>query len=261
MLRLGDKTASFSYLQASAIITGVQIDFQAKNMMQLNENVLNYIYKDFPDSYEDKPAVYNEFIGKFGTHYFESANFGGLLYQKTIIENSYKYKADSRDIMASASGKFTKWVKFSVDVEKKKSSMNEDIDRHSETKSFYYGGLTDLSNQKDDSYLNQWQESVHKDPWLIGGKLVPIENLIMDDTKKAQLKKAIFVYRAKSYLEEFKRTRGLLGVTLPPESVALLAKIENYLDKPTGGQYDLSTVLENSKNIDKLFEIAQKIRG
>lgn len=63
----------------------------------------------------------------------------------------------------------------------------EDFSQHSESSIFYYGGASNLA--KKDS-LTQWWATVDKTPWLFGGKLKPIYELIANETVQDEVKLA-----------------------------------------------------------------------
>lgn len=228
--------------------------------MQPNDNFRKYL-DEFPLRYEDNPELYQKFIDSFGTHYFESAKFGGYLYQKTIIENSYLYKSNMKDISVNVKAKLSTFfvtASVGVDVQKSSSSVNEEFSSNSESHFSHFGGKVDLTNFQEEGAFAKWVDSVYKDPWLFAGKLEPIENLIANLTLRSQVKKAISVYRAKAFLADFRNTIYLGQVKLPGEDLKYLATIEQYLYNPKAGQYDLDKI---GKDISDLFERVQEIRG
>jgi len=152
--------------------------------MKLSLNFRNYIHQRLIGKFEDDPEQYYEFIHMFGTHYFEVALLGGYLHQKTIIKNNYYYRMNGQKVETFAKLTFFETLNVSGGHNSGKSSIDEEYRSNTQQTLYYYGGLTNLFDQKDGNHLIKWADSVHKDPWLFGGQLVPIENLISNVTIK-----------------------------------------------------------------------------
>ena len=61
----------------------------------------------------------------------------------------------------------------------------------------YYGGSLNLL---DDAGFKGWMPTIIKDPWLFRGNLKPIYELILDESKKREMKLAVQVHLDKAYL-------------------------------------------------------------
>jgi len=228
--------------------------------MKLSNTFLDMLL-DLPDAYEDDSIKYDEFINTFGTHYFGSAKFGGYLYQKTIITNSYLFQTSEKDVKVNVKTKFDTFFvsgSASVNVEKNSKSVDENFDQNSETHFHYFGGKTNIMNQTNNEHVRQWLDTVNKDPWLVGGQLTPIEEIITNEKIKSQVKKAISIKRARAFMVDFKDTLKLGKIVLPEKDLKLIADIDAYLKNP---KFKLQDPDEIGQSIENLFDKVEEIRG
>jgi len=231
----------------------VQVDFQDREEMLLSHNFQNYINKRLTGKFEDDPDVYYDFIRTFGTHYFESALFGGYLHQRTTIKNNYLRTMESQQIKAHLEVKFLWFVTASADYNSTKTKIDENIEANSENDFYYYGGITDLFNRNESDRLKKWSDTIHRDPWLFGGQLMPVSNLISNATIRAEVKKAVSFVFAKAFLHDFKSIVSLTHYQLSTEDRNLLGKIEYDLNNPkpdadvTKADKEIETMLRKVK--------------
>jgi hypothetical protein len=161
-----------------------------------------FVEKFLPEKYETNPAKYQEFVDTFGTHYFDSGFFGGFL-QQTIEMNSYmNLKMSEQEIKVNAEASFLTLVKLNGGYSGENKKVSEEFVKNTQTDASYYGGKSNL--MKAGGWADWW-ETVPRDPWLFGGNLKPIENLI-NGTKKAQVSEAVRIKLDKAFLNDMKNS-------------------------------------------------------
>ncbi|KAJ6220510.1 hypothetical protein RDWZM_006322 [Blomia tropicalis] len=209
-----------------------------------------------PARYEDNPEQYDLLINIFGTHYFEIAKFGGYLYQKTIIENNYLEQSRKEEISANLKLSFDGFFKLGVNMNAEYNQVTEESKKKFSSntqKNFYnYGGTTKFSTDPDKNYIGKWWSTINKDPWLFGGQLRPIENLVRNATIKREVAKAALLKRIRSYLTDFQNSIKMTPVELNEESKKMLTEIDQYLNN--NPSWDARDVLSHGKDIKKLFD-------
>ncbi len=241
--------------------------------MKLSEDFLEYVDNRLPAAYEDDPAAYDGFIASFGTHYFETGHFGGFLYQKTAIESEYLSSTDEQEISVNLEASFKSKLGIKGGFEKGKEDVRESLKAKSRSTFYYYGGRTDLSDtaggDKDDEdssnknrvdFLKEWQPTLLKDPWLLSGKLKPIELLVRNGTIRPQVAKAVAVRRARAHLDDLKRSVRLGGVRLSADDRKELETIERLLKSPKAVSTE-QLLRYGGEGVEALLERVQKIRG
>ncbi len=238
---------TLSFIKVSAYVSAVQMDFKPFVTLKPNNAFVHFLAK-LPATYSANPAVYQEFLDTFGTHYFESGIFGGYLRQETIVEDRYRYETNDRDITTNVQAKYQVMVSAKVGVDTSKNTKSVTFDRSTRTSRYYYGGKTNLVNEMSAEQFAKWQETVSHDPWLFGGLIKPIENLIDNEAVKGQIKTAVHVKLTKAYLQELKQTLVLISRQVPQTS-AQSGKINELLGQPIPNQAEVLKVAEQVKTL------------
>jgi len=201
--------------------------------------------------------MYDQFVENFGTHYFEMGIFGGYLYQKTFIEDSYMMSSDEHEVTANLEASFGGMVKATAEAEESRKKVSESFKKNSQTQFFFYGGTPVTISQDDPSgFMEQWVPTVNRDPWLFAGKVKPIENLIANDFARGELQKAISLKRARAYLAEIKYAVSIGRIPLDAQARAELNQIDQMLN--TSGSKDIGSVV---RNLDKINDMITSFRS
>lgn len=231
------------------------MDFKPHVALKPNEAFARSLGK-LPATYAANPAAFQEFLDTFGTHYFESGIFGGYLRQETVVENRYRYETNDRDITTNVQAKYQVMVSAKVGVDTSKNSKSVTFDQSTRTSHYYYGGKTNLVTAMSAEQFASWQESVSRDPWLFGGLVKPIENLIENEAVKNQVKTAVHVKLTKAYLQELKQTLVLISRQVPQTS-AQSVKINELLSQAVPNQAE---VLKIAEQVKSFVEDAQAVK-
>lgn len=240
----------------SAYVSAVQMDFRPYFNMKPNENFVSFVTKVLPAKYEEGADKYAEFLDTFGTHYFESGVFGGYLLQQTSIEDSYAYQTTDKDISATLQAGYLAMVSGKVAVDQSTSVKKDNFNEFTRTSHYYYGGQTNLVGKFNAEQFAQWSASVPKDPWLFGGRLKPIENLITDETVKAQVKTAVYVKKTRAYLEELKQTLMLISKVVA-QTQPEVTRISELMAQSVPKEADVHEV---AQHVEQLLAEAQAVK-
>ncbi|KAJ6217410.1 hypothetical protein RDWZM_008567 [Blomia tropicalis] len=191
------------------------MDFKPHTSLTPNDNFNQFVTNQLTGKYNDMPEKYQEFLDTFGTHYFESGIFGGYLLQQTVINDNYRYTTRDSEINANLNAKYQSLVNGHFDVDNNSNNRTAIFNQNTQTSRFFYGGQTNLLTNMDEKQFALWAASVPNDPWLFGGKIMPIETLISCEKVKAEVKSAVVIKRHKAYLQELKETLMLVSKTIP----------------------------------------------
>ncbi|XP_076070486.1 perivitellin-2 67 kDa subunit-like [Mytilus galloprovincialis] len=165
-----------------------------------------YLERFLPNTFDSSTCLkYMKFIKTFGTHYFSQGKFGGLLRLVLTTDQSYYQGRTDTQVKAQASATFFKIIKLGGGGSSRTQTVDSKFTQVTQKSVRYYGGSTNLLATGG---ISAWQPSVMKDPWLFGGSLTEISEMISDDKKRQSMKKAIQVYTDKAYLQELLRVIG-----------------------------------------------------
>lgn len=142
----------------------------------------------------------------------------------------------AQDIKGTLEAKFKMFAKVNVSVEKKEEKFNEEFDKQSTNRLYYFGGYKNLV---DIHAFEEWSKSVPLRPWLFSGKLKPIYEAISDTKKAEQLKIAMNVAFAREAVKDIH------------SSIISLKKKKEKLAVPKSSEIDW-------ENVKKFFDITQK---
>ncbi|XP_059157990.1 perivitellin-2 67 kDa subunit-like [Physella acuta] len=194
--------------EASAFLSVFRADVNTPDFLTLDEQLKSYIDKSLNGTFESSAQAYDKIIELFGTHYFSSANFGG--YIRVLLETDEKYalnKSES-DIKANAKASLDQLGSGKFDFSKEKLKTDEQFKTATHKTVKYYGGETNNTENVD---FPAWQSTIEKNPWLYSGKLVPISDLIKDETKKSSMIKAVKNHLLKGFLDELETSTHSLS--------------------------------------------------
>ena len=161
-----------------------------------------FVDQRLPITFDEDPARYAEFIDHFGTHYFANGKFGGVIRLLLETESSYfKGKTESK-IKAEAGGMFKNILKAKGGYDGATATVDEEFRRKTAKTIRFHGGNINLLNSEG---LKKWQPTVAENPWLFGGKLLPLTDLFGDGGKKKAMERAVEVHLDKARLRAMKR--------------------------------------------------------
>ncbi|CAG2110919.1 unnamed protein product [Medioppia subpectinata] len=68
-----------SIVEVSAFVSAIRVDMSPYYEITPNKEFTDFVENILPETYAANPAKYQEFVDTFGTHYFDSAFFGGYV--------------------------------------------------------------------------------------------------------------------------------------------------------------------------------------
>ncbi|KAK0060710.1 perivitellin-2 67 kDa subunit [Biomphalaria pfeifferi] len=185
-----------------AFESATRADLVPKWVLGFDRYVQMFIDAQLTGTFDSNPSAYNEFIEMFGTHYFNTANFGG--YIRVVMETKTDYFSSRSDyeVKANAKASYLKVISAKGGYVSEKVNVDESFTRSTTQTVRYYGGNTNLLTQNG---ISEWQPTVSKDPWLFSGELKPLSGLISDSNKRSYMEKAVENYVLRYYLDELER--------------------------------------------------------
>ncbi|RUS72664.1 hypothetical protein EGW08_019573 [Elysia chlorotica] len=197
-------TNSSKYISdVSSYHSSTEVDLMPDWLLQLNWIAKTYVERFLAGhTYETNPQAYQGFIDQFGTHYFTTAKFGGLI--RSVYETGSSYFSSHTEGQAKINAKasFLKLLSVhggsvtgSTTVDTQFTSMSTETVR-------YYGGSTNLLSSDG---ITTWQPTVDENPWLFSGELKPISDLVSNASQRAGLGEAVRQHVLRAYLVELKR--------------------------------------------------------
>lgn len=183
-----------------------------------------------PVTYETEPAPYDELVEEFGTHYFVNARFGGSIFFKSFIDNTYLYSSSESSLRAQLEAKFV-FLTGKLTGLANSTMVNEKFQTAAQVDFQVYGGQYIPGQSSNVSHRGRWQKSAIKSPWLVGGKLQSIERLIANESVRQEVKKAIAWKLLRAYAEDLKATLKLSHVRLPEHQQQQWKDIQENLKK------------------------------
>jgi len=82
----------------SAFVSAIRVDMSPYYEITPNQEFEDFVEKQLPDTIAANPAKYQEFVDTFGTHYFDSAFFGGFVQQSIELSSNLNLKMSEKDI-------------------------------------------------------------------------------------------------------------------------------------------------------------------
>ncbi|XP_074599185.1 perivitellin-2 67 kDa subunit-like [Brevipalpus obovatus] len=224
---LVNSTSLVMMAEASVPVLTVTMSPRGALRRSLNDVMSDYLSKDLPNSYEDDPERYLDFLRSYGTHYFKSGTLGGSIKFWTQVAKYPLRNRTSEYLIKNA-----KSVYYNVlenrgapsDPSFRNTSSDEIFQKHSKSSYRPFGGEESLL--ETDGFMS-WKESLLEKPFIIDGRLESITTLIREEGKRIQMQKALSIYTGLSYLEESKRVLDSYLVILPQkvkENIQFLMK-------------------------------------
>lgn len=244
-------------------ISSVGVELESPRSLPLKEKFTEML-RTLTTTYENAPRQYDAFLDSFGTHYFERALFGGYIYQKAIIENSYLYASTEQAIQANLNANYMRLLKGSLAVDLNLSSINQEFTSKTRVHQIYFGGHYDQINATENANNAEWRKAVIQNPWLVGGRLIPIESLIANATLQREVKKAVMVRLTRAAIEDLRKSVLLGRISLPAKHMSLLHRIEKFFEYEEyrdNSKDGADTVELFNGNIGNLFAKVEEIRG
>jgi hypothetical protein len=210
-----------SFIVQKHVLLAVTADislFTAKLSLPSAGNAMKIFFDQLlPNNYLENPAKYQEFLTKFGTHFFQTATFGGAFGVSTFPNRDYASKHTTEALKTQINIYFMNVTGQGKYIPEKAFLDNPGIS--------YYGGNADLSPGKTN--LKSWSNSVSNNPWLMSGHLEPITSLLPNGLKKNAVNTAIGVKLDYAYLDEL--SRSLQFLKKYPKSHINFPVVNNYI--------------------------------
>lgn len=118
----------------SAFESAQQAQLQAYYDLYISDEAQQFIDNYLSDADSDSDFyLYRTFISTFGTHYFKTANYGGLLLMELETKTQYYREHGELELKVQAEASFSSILKSSAGVEISKSSVNEEFKKMTKT--------------------------------------------------------------------------------------------------------------------------------
>ena len=248
----------FVVIQTTGIVSSIQIGFRPARRLTLNDAFRDTLETKLIQTYEAIPTVYDKFLADFGTHYFDTAILGGYLYLKSVIKNDYVMQSDEQSLEVNLKASFAERVKATTDIDTSKKKVTESFRTNSEHRISYYGGQGIKVEPNDPTFMDKWVPEVIKNPWILGGTLKPIQDLIQNVTVKGEVEKAIKIRRARAYLQELKDAVAFGDLLISQNERNELNELERKLNSLKDNKEDMEDLVYY---MDKLFKRIQHLKG
>jgi len=193
------------YLESvDSVVSASRVDLAPFWGFDLSRYAKMFVDQRLPATFDEDPAKYAEFIDYFGTHYFAYGKFGGVIRLLLETKSSYFKGRTESKIKAEAGGMFKNILKAKGGYDGATVTVDNEFKQKTTMTIRYHGGDTNLL---DSEGLRKWQPTVAENPWLFGGKLSPLTDLLGDDVggKKKAMERAVQVHLDKAYLKSTKR--------------------------------------------------------
>merc|ERR1712198_417429 len=95
-----------------------------------------------PKTYDENPKKYHQFIQWFGTHYFMSAKFGGLIQMRLETNKDYYKTTSEQKIKANVDGTMRDLLKANGGLEHGTNHIDDKFKEATKNTIRYYGGDT-----------------------------------------------------------------------------------------------------------------------
>jgi len=135
-----------------------------------------------PKTYDESPRKYQQFIQWFGTHYFMSAKFGGLIQMRLETNKDYYKTTSDQKIKAQVDGTMRDLLKANGAINHGTNVVDDKFKQATKNTVRFYGGDTNLLANKHS--FPDWQPTIHGNPWLYGGELASLADFFEEEPSK-----------------------------------------------------------------------------
>jgi len=194
-----------SIAEQSAYVSGYEVEFQPHWKLKLGSTAQTFVDQFLPPTYAANPDKYQEFLQTFGTHFFDTGYYGGYLTNKIEISEALSEKMKESEIKVQAEYTFLNALKLKGGYTGAVGAISNDFKANTRSREAYYGGNINLLSGGAAAYT-QWWNTVARNPWLFGGKLLPITDLIAAGTKRDAIIQATNVLLDKAYIDDLIRS-------------------------------------------------------
>jgi len=146
--------------------------------------LIEMFIQKMPNTFEENPKKYHEFIKWFGTHYFMSAKFGGLIQMRLETNKDYYKTTSEQKIKANVDGTMRDLLKADGAINHGTNVIDDKFKQSTKNTIRYYGGDTNLLADKHS--FPEWQPTIHGNPWLYGGELSSLADFFEEAPSKQQ---------------------------------------------------------------------------
>lgn len=251
----------FSKFQNSATVSLVKLTLRPGHTLPLSSAFREAIAR-CTQSYETDPRPYDALVESFGTHYFAQAHFGGLLYQKTSLNQSYIFWSNNTVVNENIELAFQRQLppEYRKPSANNQTSLDPEFLRNSRTQFILYGGAKPQKVENTLQFFNSWTQSIPADPWIIAGDLRPIEELLPVGTLRENVQKARLWKHGRSIWREIERSFALGHFEqLVPTWADLQTGYREIEGNLTArGPESVSTVLER---LTEAFSVTASVKG
>jgi hypothetical protein len=161
-----------------------------------------------PNTYNVNPNAYQDFVNKYGTHYFEVARYGGVMNVESQTNIDYASKQTGQAMSIQAGISYFNIVGINGGHTQAKKVLDKGYEENTITQVSYYGGTANPSAGIPG--FHNWMSSAQKDPWIFGGQMQSIQDFIPEGPKKAAIGTAIAVKLDWAYLDELLHSLAVL---------------------------------------------------
>jgi len=220
--------------------------------------LITMFIKKMPGTFEENPKKYHEFIKWFGTHYFMSAKFGGLIQMRLETNKDYYKKTSTQTIKADADGTMKDLLKANGGLEHGTNHVSDKFKEATKNQIRYYGGDTNLLANKHS--FPEWQPTIHGNPWLYGGELSTLADFFEDEpTKQDGFHKATRAHLDQIHAAAL-RQRGKRQLTMRREfgQLEAAAEINDLMVQLKDVEDDLAPNHEHVVEVSEKMEAAMK---
>jgi hypothetical protein len=246
-----------SLLSVSAHVSAIEVQLTPYWAETEGFFMKEFFDKFLPNTYAENPAKYQEFLSTFGTHYFTTARFGGLL--KVDIETNMNYASTmtAQNMEFQASLSYLEKLSLSGGHSKGSQSVDINFKQNSLVKEVYYGGNANLITGSNG--FQNWWDSAQRNPWIFGGQLMSILKIIPEGPKKIALNTAYNVKLDFAYLDELSLSLTLLKRN-PAIDMAMANNLVNQIGALRGQVIPSHAAVEKLGQTVEQFVSAQKDR-
>jgi len=161
-----------------------------------------------PNTYLENAAAYQDFLNKFGTHYFQIARYGGVMNVESETTKDYATTHTAQAMSIQAGISYFNIVGITGGHSQGKQAQDKVYAENTITQANYYGGTANPS--AGIAGFQNWMSSAQKDPWIFGGQMESILDFVPEGPKKVALGTAIAVKMDLAYLDELLHSLEIL---------------------------------------------------